>query len=89
LRRGEVGDGARYFGVGVRQESGGASTYPLGYGQWIRLFRANGLSVDDLIELRPPAAARSTYYTCDPPDWHHNWPAEMLWVTSKDARRST
>jgi ubiquinone/menaquinone biosynthesis C-methylase UbiE len=72
-----------YFDVGPLAEGDGAHSYPLGYGQWIRLFRASGLSIEDLIELRPPPNARSTYFASAPPDWHHHWPAEMLWVTTK------
>ena len=35
--------------------------FKLPYGEWIRLFRANGFEVEDLIELRPPAPSRTTY----------------------------
>lgn len=35
--------------------------YELPYGGWIRSFRANGLLVDDLIELRPPVDAETAF----------------------------
>ena len=41
--------------------------FQLPYGEWIRLFRANGLIVEDLIELRPGADAVSTYRTVERP----------------------
>lgn len=72
-----------YFDLATEEEGNGALTHPRPYGEWIRLFRASRLQVEDLIELRPDPRARSTYYTCDPLDWHSRWPAEMLWVTTK------
>ena len=35
------------------------SSSSFAYGDWIRLFRANGLEVEDLVELRPPEGADS------------------------------
>jgi SAM-dependent methyltransferase len=72
-----------YFGLGAVPEEGGATSYQLGYGDWIRTLRGAGLIVEDLIEPRPDAAARSGYFHADPPDWAHRWPAEMLWVARK------
>jgi SAM-dependent methyltransferase len=43
-----------YFELGALDEGDGAKTYTLTYGAWIRVFRANGLVVEDLIEPRPP-----------------------------------
>ena len=37
------------------------SYFQLPYGEWIRLFRANGFVVEDLIEPRPPEGATSSY----------------------------
>ncbi len=72
-----------YFGLSAVAESDGATYYPLGYGDWIRTLRGAGLVVDDLIEARPEAGARSSYARTDPPDWARRWPAEMLWIASK------
>jgi hypothetical protein len=63
--------------VGAREE------YALQYGAWIRLFRLNGFVVEDLIELRPDAGAETSYYTAEPRDWPHHWPAECLWVARR------
>ena len=52
-----------YFGLRRAEYAeleGATITYQLPYGEWIRLFRANGLMVEDLIELRPPEDADRT-----------------------------
>jgi ubiquinone/menaquinone biosynthesis C-methylase UbiE len=48
-------------------------------GEWIRLLRANGFEIEDLIELRPPADATTTYEGFAPPKWARRWPAEWIW----------
>jgi SAM-dependent methyltransferase len=72
-----------YFGSHVRAEADGATSYTLTYGEWIRLFRSNGLLVEDLIEPRPPSPRPNTYWNSDPPDWFRRWPGEALWVTRR------
>jgi SAM-dependent methyltransferase len=58
--------------------------FHLGYGDWIRLLRANGFEVLDLIELRPAedAATRYTYVTRE---WARAWPSEQVWKARKRA----
>jgi SAM-dependent methyltransferase len=56
--------------------------FKLPYGEWIRLFRANGLLVDDLIELRPGPDAESSYDTVRL-DWARRLPAEHIWKARK------
>lgn len=72
-----------YFGLDTVDESGGATSYQLTYGDWIRVLRGAGLVVDDLIEPRPDPGTANGYNRTDPPDWAHRWPAESLWVTRK------
>ena len=43
-----------YFGLHRIEEGDGTVLFELPYGEWIRLFRANGLVVEDLLEVRPP-----------------------------------
>jgi len=57
----------------------------LPYGDWIRLFRANGLEVEDLIEPRPPANARTTYRWFAPLEWARRFPSESIWRLRKRA----
>jgi len=58
--------------------------FHLGYGDWIRLLRANGFEVEDLRELRPPEGATTTfpYVTLD---WARQWPSEEVWIARKRA----
>ena len=57
--------------------------FQLPYGEWIRCFRRHGMVVDDLVELRAPKHATTTYDDFDA-RWARRWPAEQLWVTRKE-----
>lgn len=48
-------------------------------GEWVRLLRANGFGIEDLIELRAPAGATTTYTDFVPYSWARRWPAEHVW----------
>lgn len=72
-----------YFELGIAAEDGGAATYELTDGDWIRLLRANGLSVEALFELRPPDGATTTYGDYVFPEWAAQWPGEHLWKARK------
>jgi SAM-dependent methyltransferase len=61
----------------------GTSEFQLPYGEWIRLFRANGLVVEDLVELRPPEGATTTYTEFTSYEWARRWPAEQIWKVRK------
>jgi SAM-dependent methyltransferase len=56
--------------------------FQLPYGEWIRLFRANGMEVEDLIELRPDPGA-TTSYGLAPLEWARRLPAEHIWKARK------
>ncbi len=56
--------------------------FHLGYGDWIRLLRANGFEVTDLIELRPPDDA-TTSYDGVTAEWAQRWPSEEVWKARK------
>jgi SAM-dependent methyltransferase len=60
----------------------GTVEFALPIGEWIRLFRANGFELLDLIELRAPLGA-STSYTFVTPEWAHRWPSEEIWILRK------
>lgn len=58
--------------------------YHLAHGDWIRLLRANGFEVEQLIELEAPADAVSPdYYAFVTAEWARQWPAEELWLARK------
>ena len=73
-----------YFAFGPT-EADGFTEYQLPYGAWIRLLRANGLVVEDLVELRPEADASTTYGHYLTLEWARRWPGENIWVASKPA----
>ena len=70
-------------GPSLPSRTGPRSTYQLPYGDWIRLFRANGLVVEDLIELRPPEDADTTYVDYAPLEWARAFPGEHIWKVRK------
>ena len=76
----KVGETLRndYFDLDM-QEDDEEVVFQLPYGEWIRLFRANGFQVEDLIELRPQDDAETTYDDFAPREWSRRWPAEHIW----------
>lgn len=52
--------------------------FHLGYGEMVRLLIRSGFEVLDLIEIRPPADA-STTYPFVTLDWARQWPSEEVW----------
>ena len=60
-------------------ESG--TEFNLAHGDWIRVLRANGFEVEDLIELQAPDGADThEYYGDITAEWGRQWPAEEIWV---------
>ena len=54
--------------------------YHLPHGEWIRLLRANGFEILDLIEIQAPADAEThEHYGYVTADWARKWPAEEIW----------
>ena len=56
--------------------------FHLGHGDWIRLLRANGFEITDLLELRPAETA-TTRYPFVTLEWARNWPCEEVWKAVK------
>ena len=54
-------------------------------GAWIALFRAQGLLVEDLIELQAPADATSSYWDDVAHAWARRWPAEQIWRLRRES----
>jgi SAM-dependent methyltransferase len=71
-----------YFGL-RRFDQGEGVNFQLPYGEWIRLLRANGLLVEDLVEPRPTEDATSTYCAPEERDWARRWPSEAIWKARK------
>jgi ubiquinone/menaquinone biosynthesis C-methylase UbiE len=66
-----------------REEYRDEVNFNLPYGEWIRLFRANSLVVEDLIELPPPPHGRTTYVSKTEAEWARHWPTEVIWRARK------
>jgi SAM-dependent methyltransferase len=58
--------------------------FQLPYGEWIRLFRANGFVIEDLIELRPAPDAQTSYDLVTL-EWARRLPAEHIWKVRKQS----
>ena len=72
-----------YFGLHrLEWPTDSSVNFYLGYGDWIRLLRASDFEVEDLIELRAPEGAKSTYPLVTP-EWAHRWPSEEVWKARK------
>ncbi len=81
-RRGGAGEqlAVDYFeGIRRLEEPGEPINFNLPYGEWITLFRKHGFAIEDLIELRPPADATSSYRTEADREWARRWPMEQIW----------
>jgi SAM-dependent methyltransferase len=69
-----------------RQDDGGIE-FHLAHGDWVRLLRANGFEILDLIELQaPPDAVTHEHYDYMPAEWAKQWPSEEIWVARKTRR---
>jgi SAM-dependent methyltransferase len=73
-----------YFGMWALPYEGYVD-FMLPYGAWIRLFRAHGFSIEDLIELRPGPDALSTYRDDADREWYRRWPGEQIWKLRREA----
>lgn len=60
----------------------GETEFHLTHGDWIALLRANGFSVERLLELQAPPDARSTFAWANP-EWARQWPTEEVWIARK------
>ncbi len=74
---------APYFGLRGFDAPEGTVDFQRPYGEWIRLFRRHGFTVEDLVELRPPEGATTTYGLVRH-RWARRWPAEQVWKLRKE-----
>jgi SAM-dependent methyltransferase len=74
-----------YFGMHRLEFPGDASVeFHLPHGDWIRILRANGFELENLIEVLPADGA-TTRYPFVTADWARRWPSEEIWVARKRA----
>jgi SAM-dependent methyltransferase len=73
-----------YFGM-RSMDTEGTIEFMLTYGDWVRVFVGAGLAIRDLIEIRPPEGATSTYRNEAETEWARHWPMEQIWVVDRVA----
>ncbi len=61
---------------------GSSVEFHLGHGEMIRLLRASGFEILDLVELRAPEGA-TTRYPFVTAEWARQWPSEEVWIARK------
>ena len=67
----------------VHWPGGGIEFHP-SHGDWVRLLRASGFSLEALHELfAPPDVGDHPFYEIVSADWATRWPAEELWVATR------
>ena len=59
--------------------------FALGYGDWIRLLRANDFEVENLVELWPAEGAVPNDFPYATNEWARQWPTEEVWAAHKRA----
>ena len=72
-----------WFGLHRVEEPDDSLAFMLPHGEWIALFRANGLAIERLVEVCPPADATSTYVTPEETELARRFPMEQIWVLRK------
>lgn len=73
----------KWFGARAFDWGDGTIDFQIPHGEWISLFREHDLVVEDLLELRPPKHATSTYWDYVDHTWARRWPAEEIWRVRK------
>jgi SAM-dependent methyltransferase len=72
-----------FGGLGRIAWSDGSSVeFHIGHGDMIRLLRASGFEIENLVELRAPEKA-TTRYAYVPAEWARRWPCEEVWIARK------
>ncbi len=57
--------------------------FHLSHGDRIKLLRANGFEIEDLVELYPSTASSNNHYGFVTLEWAQQWPAEEAWLVRK------
>jgi SAM-dependent methyltransferase len=73
-----------YFGMHrFEWKSDESVNFGLPHGEWIRLLRENGLTVERLIEIQAPEGPPAKPWDLATREWARRWPPEDIWVARK------
>ena len=79
-----------YFAMHRFQWADEGVEFHLTHGDWVRVLRANGFEIEDLIEIQAPRGAQThSYYDFVTAEWARRWPSEEIWVARKRAQGQT
>ena len=69
------------FGMRRFEWPDGGVEFHLAHGEWIDLLRANGFTIERLVEIQAPAdAVTHEQYDYVTAEWARKWPCEEIWV---------
>jgi SAM-dependent methyltransferase len=72
------------FGMHCFEWPEGGVEFHLPHGEWIRLLRASGFEIEDLVEVQAPSGAVThAHYDYVTAEWGRRWPAEEIWRARK------
>lgn len=71
------------FGMHRFNWSDGSTEFHLSHGDRVRLLRDCGFEILDLVEVRPPENATTTYTWITSLEWARRWPCEEAWRVRK------
>ena len=80
-----------YFGLrSCTWKSDDSVSFHLPHGEMLRLLRATGFEVEDLIEVRPPPDPTPRGHSNNATiEWARQWPSEEIWVARLRGREQT
>jgi len=72
-----------HFGLNRVEFDQDSVEFHLPAGPMIRLLRANGFEIEDLIDIQPPAEAKPNRHDYITLEWSKRWPSEEIWRAEK------
>lgn len=78
-----------YFGpTRVEFDSRGPVEFHPTHGDWVRLLVATGFTIEDLLEIQPPAGSLARFPHASL-EWARRWPSEEVWIARKASQALT
>ena len=67
----------------VRRNREAWDAWAVDYGDCIRLLRANGFEIENLVELYPAEGTTAIDFPYATNEWARQWPTEEVWIARK------